>query len=40
MIDRARPIKGVVQGLGIGVLDTDRVNLRARSLTSGARSTG
>jgi membrane fusion protein, multidrug efflux system len=27
MIDRAAPIKGVVQGLGAGVLDTDRVNL-------------
>jgi membrane fusion protein, multidrug efflux system len=27
MIDRRSPIKGVVQGLGAGVLDTDRVNL-------------
>ncbi len=27
MIDRAQPIRGVVQGLGAGVLDTDRVNL-------------
>jgi multidrug efflux system membrane fusion protein len=27
MIDRAAAIKGVVQGLGSGVLDTDRVNL-------------
>jgi membrane fusion protein, multidrug efflux system len=27
MIDRSRPIKGVVQGIGWGVLDTDRVNL-------------
>ncbi|MBB5357095.1 multidrug efflux system membrane fusion protein [Rhodanobacter sp. ANJX3] len=27
MIDRARPIKGVVQGIGSGVLDTDRINL-------------
>lgn len=27
LIDRARPIKGVVQGIGSGVLDTDRVNL-------------
>lgn len=27
MIDRRRPIKGVVQGIGAGVLDTDRVNL-------------
>jgi membrane fusion protein, multidrug efflux system len=27
MIDRAAAIKGVVQGLGAGVLDTDRVNL-------------
>jgi membrane fusion protein, multidrug efflux system len=27
MIDRGRPIKGVVQGIGAGVLDTDRVNL-------------
>jgi multidrug efflux system membrane fusion protein len=27
MIDRRRPIKAVVQGIGSGVLDTDRVNL-------------
>jgi multidrug efflux system membrane fusion protein len=27
MIDRGRPIKGVVQGIGSGVLDTERVNL-------------
>ena len=27
MIDRNRPIKGIVQGIGSGVLDTDRVNL-------------
>jgi membrane fusion protein, multidrug efflux system len=27
MIDRRRPIKGVVQGIGSGVLDTDRINL-------------
>jgi multidrug efflux system membrane fusion protein len=27
MIDRSRPIKGVVQGIGAGVLDTDRINL-------------
>jgi len=27
MIDRDRPIKGVVQGIGAGVFDTDRVNL-------------
>jgi multidrug efflux system membrane fusion protein len=27
MIDRARAIKGVVQGIGSGVLDTDRINL-------------
>jgi multidrug efflux system membrane fusion protein len=27
MIDRARPIKGTVQGIGAGVLDTDRINL-------------
>jgi multidrug efflux system membrane fusion protein len=27
MIDRARPIKGVVQGIGWGVLDTERINL-------------
>ena len=27
MIDRTVPIKGVMQGLGAGVLDTDRVNL-------------
>jgi membrane fusion protein, multidrug efflux system len=27
MIDRSEPIKGVVQGIGFGVLDTDRVNI-------------
>jgi membrane fusion protein, multidrug efflux system len=27
MIDRSRAIKGIVQGIGSGVLDTDRVNL-------------
>jgi multidrug efflux system membrane fusion protein len=27
MIDRERPIKGVVQGVGSGVLDADRINL-------------
>ncbi|WP_345817418.1 multidrug transporter subunit MdtN (plasmid) [Paraburkholderia sp. PREW-6R] len=27
MIDRRRPIKGTVQGIGAGVLDTDRINL-------------
>jgi multidrug efflux system membrane fusion protein len=27
MIDRSRPIRGVVQGIGSGVLDTDRINL-------------
>ena len=27
MIDRTEPIKGVVQGIGAGVLDTDRINL-------------
>jgi multidrug efflux system membrane fusion protein len=27
MIDRRRPMRGVVQGIGAGVLDTDRVNL-------------
>lgn len=27
MIDRARPVKGTVQGIGAGVLDTDRINL-------------
>ena len=27
MIDRSAAIKGVVQGIGAGVLDTDRVNL-------------
>jgi multidrug efflux system membrane fusion protein len=27
LIDRTKPIKGVVQGIGAGVLDTDRVNL-------------
>jgi multidrug efflux system membrane fusion protein len=37
MIDRTRPIKGVVQGIGAGVLDTDRVNL-PRSLPYVERS--
>jgi len=27
MIDRTKPIRGIVQGIGFGVLDTDRVNL-------------
>ncbi len=27
MIDRSQPIRGVVQGIGFGVLDTDRVNI-------------
>ena len=27
LIDRTHPIKGVVQGIGAGVLDTDRINL-------------
>lgn len=27
LIDRSRPIRGVVQGIGAGVLDTDRINL-------------
>jgi multidrug efflux system membrane fusion protein len=27
MIERSRPVKGVVQGIGWGVLDTDRINL-------------
>ncbi|MEJ0096094.1 MAG: multidrug transporter subunit MdtN [Methylocella sp.] len=27
MVDRTQPIKGIVQGIGSGVLDTDRVNL-------------
>ena len=27
MIDRTRPIKGTVQGIGAGVLNTDRINL-------------
>ncbi len=29
MIDRTRPIDGIVQGIGWGVLDTDRLNLPA-----------
>jgi multidrug efflux system membrane fusion protein len=37
MIDRTTPIKGIVQGLGAGVLDTDRVNL-PRSVPYVARS--
>jgi len=37
MIDRVQPIKGVVQGIGAGVLDTDRVNL-PRSLPYVERS--
>ena len=27
MIDRSQPIKGIVQGIGAGVLDEDRINL-------------
>jgi multidrug efflux system membrane fusion protein len=27
MIDRSKPLKGVVQGIGSGVLDTDRINV-------------
>jgi multidrug efflux system membrane fusion protein len=27
LIDRSTPIKGVIQGVGAGVLDTERVNL-------------
>jgi multidrug efflux system membrane fusion protein len=27
MIDRSHPIKGVVQGIGSGVLDEERINL-------------
>ena len=27
MINRTRPIKGVVQGIGSGVLDAERINL-------------
>ena len=37
MIDRQQPLKGIVQGLGTGVLDTDRVNL-PRSLPYVERS--
>jgi multidrug efflux system membrane fusion protein len=37
MIDRTRTIRGTVQGIGAGVLDTDRVNL-PRSLPYVARS--
>jgi multidrug efflux system membrane fusion protein len=37
MIDRREPIKGVVQGIGYGVLDTERVNL-PRSLPYVERS--
>jgi membrane fusion protein, multidrug efflux system len=37
MIDRVQPIKGVVQGIGAGVLDIDRVNL-PRSLPYVERS--
>lgn len=37
MIDRRQPIKGVVQGIGYGVLDTERVNL-PRSLPYVERS--
>jgi membrane fusion protein, multidrug efflux system len=37
MIDRAHPLKGIVQGIGTGVLDTDRVNL-PRSLPYVERS--
>jgi multidrug efflux system membrane fusion protein len=37
MIDREKPLKGIVQGLGAGVLDTDRVNV-PRSLPYVERS--
>jgi membrane fusion protein, multidrug efflux system len=37
MIDRQQPLKGIVQGIGTGVLDTDRVNL-PRSLPYVERS--
>lgn len=37
MIDRTKPVKGVVQGVSAGVLDTDRVNL-PRSLPYVERS--
>jgi multidrug efflux system membrane fusion protein len=37
MIDREQPLKGIVQGLGTGILDTDRVNL-PRSLPYVERS--
>jgi multidrug efflux system membrane fusion protein len=37
MIDREHPLKGIVQGIGTGVLDTDRVNL-PRSLPYVERS--
>jgi multidrug efflux system membrane fusion protein len=37
MIDRRRPMRGVVQGIGAGVLDTDRLNL-PRSLPYVERS--
>jgi multidrug efflux system membrane fusion protein len=37
MIDRQRPVKGVVQGIGSGVLDTERVSL-PRSLPYVERS--
>ncbi len=37
MIDRREPIKGIVQGIGYGVLDTERVNL-PRSLPYVERS--
>jgi multidrug efflux system membrane fusion protein len=37
MINREQPLKGIVQGLGTGVLDTDRVNL-PRSLPYVERS--
>jgi multidrug efflux system membrane fusion protein len=37
MIDRRRPMRGVVQGIGAGVLDTERVNL-PRSLPYVERS--
>jgi membrane fusion protein, multidrug efflux system len=37
MIDRGQPLKGIVQGIGTGVLDTERVNL-PRSLPYVERS--
>jgi multidrug efflux system membrane fusion protein len=38
MLDRSVPIKGIVEGVGWGVLDTERINLLPRALPYAQRS--